>query len=555
MKTDDINTESGIQVFEELEEEIAQELEEELEEKLESVSDGHSDSKAKAASSGEKNKRVVLNILSGLASEAVIIVFGLLLPRLYLVNFGSDVNGLDSTIKNIFAYLALLEAGVGLSAQYALYRPVAKGDTVRINAILSATRHFYLRSGAVYTAATVLFALVYPLAVKTTLNYFTVSAVVLLYGIPGIISFLLRGKYTALLEVEGKKYILTALSTVTLILSNILRLLFLLFSDNLILIQATYSLPSVLQVVFVIFYTKRHYTWIDWNAKPDLSAFEQKGSVLIHQISNCIFWNTDTLIISVMCGMNYASVYAVYSLFFSNFQKIVPAFSNSLTFKFGQTYHTDPEKFEADFSLYESVYYLFVFLAYTGITAFLTPIIQLYTSGIADSGIYDSKPLLFLFAATTVLSAVEIPLTQIMNIAGTFKETRHQAVLEMVINIAVSILATWRFGVAGCLVGTIAALGYRVTALIFFTSKKVRRKSVFSVCRKLGVNTALSVLVLTLIGTESCQAVSYPYVLFHAALGALWITALFVAVNILFDLKEYKKLFALIKAIGKRKKA
>lgn len=166
MKTDDINTESGIQVFEELEDEIAQELEEKLEEKLESVSDGHSDSKAKAASSGEKNKRVVLNILSGLASEAVIIVFGLLLPRLYLVNFGSDVNGLDSTIKNIFAYLALLEAGVGLSAQYALYRPVAKGDTVRINAILSATRHFYLRSGAVYTAATVLFALVYPLADK-----------------------------------------------------------------------------------------------------------------------------------------------------------------------------------------------------------------------------------------------------------------------------------------------------------------------------------------------------------------------------------------------------
>ena len=83
MKTDDINTESGIQVFEELEEEIAQELEEELEEKLESVSDGHSDSKAKAASSGEKNKRVVLNILSGLASEAVII-FSVCCCRAYI---------------------------------------------------------------------------------------------------------------------------------------------------------------------------------------------------------------------------------------------------------------------------------------------------------------------------------------------------------------------------------------------------------------------------------------------------------------------------------------
>lgn len=66
---------------------------------------------ATVSTAHEKNKRVVLNIISNLSYEAVKIVFGFVLPRLYLVNFGSDVNGLDSTIKNIFAYLALLEAG------------------------------------------------------------------------------------------------------------------------------------------------------------------------------------------------------------------------------------------------------------------------------------------------------------------------------------------------------------------------------------------------------------------------------------------------------------
>jgi len=169
---------------------------------------------ATVSTAHEKNKRVVLNIISNLSYEAVKIVFGFVLPRLYLVNFGSDVNGLDSTIKNIFAYLALLEAGVGLSAQYSLYHPVAIGDTDRINSILASARRFYLRSGMIYTALTLLFAVGYPLVVRTSLDYFTVFSVILLYGIPGIILFLWRGKYNAFLEVEGKKYILTTLQTV-----------------------------------------------------------------------------------------------------------------------------------------------------------------------------------------------------------------------------------------------------------------------------------------------------------------------------------------------------
>ena len=73
---------------------------------------------AETTTSSEKNKRVILNIITAIGYQVVIAVFGLVLPRLYLVNFGSEVNGLNSTIKNIFAYLSLLEAGVGLSAQY-----------------------------------------------------------------------------------------------------------------------------------------------------------------------------------------------------------------------------------------------------------------------------------------------------------------------------------------------------------------------------------------------------------------------------------------------------
>lgn len=504
--------------------------------------------KAKTATSNEKNKRVVLNVASGLLNQAITIAFGLIIPRLYLVNFGSDVNGLTSTIKNIFAYLALLEAGVGISAQYALYKPVANGDTEGINAILSATRKIYLKSSVIYTAATLLFALVYPFIAKTEVDYFTVFVLIMLYGIPGIIMYSLRGKYNAFLEVEGKRYVVTTLSTATLVISNVLRLMLLLVSDNLILIQATYCLPSVIQVVFISIYAKRKYRWIDWKAKPDMSAMSQKRSVLIHQISGVIFANTDTIIISFMCGMNYASVYAVYSLFFSNFSKIISSFTGGMTFRFGHIYHSDKKRFESVFGAYESVFYMLLFMAYTVMAAFLMPVIRLYTSGVSDAAIYDSTLILLLFAAWSVMSGVEIPLIQLQTIAGKFDDTKNQAVAEMLINIVISLIATWKLGIAGCLIGTIAALFYRINAMIIYSSRSIFSRECSTTYKRLITNAAVAVAVLILLGTESCEAVSYLYVAGRACLNALWIGLLFLAVNVAIDFRVYAGLFGRLTA-------
>lgn len=83
----------------------------------------------------ESRRRVLHNMCSSLLYNLSVILFGLLLPRLYLTSFGSELNGLDSTIKQIFSCLTLLEAGVGLASQQAYYLPVAVGDRKAINGI------------------------------------------------------------------------------------------------------------------------------------------------------------------------------------------------------------------------------------------------------------------------------------------------------------------------------------------------------------------------------------------------------------------------------------
>ena len=344
----------------------------------------------------ESRRRVLHNMCSSLLYNLSVILFGLLLPRLYLTSFGSELNGLDSTIKQIFSCLTLLEAGVGLASQQAYYLPVAVGDRKAINGIFSATHHYYRRTGIVYLLVTVVFALLYPLCINTVLSYGTVSLIVVFYGIPGIVSYLVQGKYRSFMEVEGKNYVITYITTATMAAGNLLRMLALLFTRSILLVQVTYCVPSVFQVLVLTAYMRKNYPWLNAHDTPNLEALAQRGSVLVHQLTSIVFNNTDTILISSLCGLASASVYTIYMLFFSNIEKLFYSIVNSISFRLGQLFYVEPEKFKRLYRLYDALYLSAAFALFTTVAVFLMPIIALYTSGVTDAEYLDTR-LLVLF--------------------------------------------------------------------------------------------------------------------------------------------------------------
>ena len=69
-------------------------------------------------------KKSSYNLIFGFLGQFVTIAFGILLPRLVLVEYGSEVNGLLNSVTQIFAYFALLEAGIGGVTLQSLYKTV-----------------------------------------------------------------------------------------------------------------------------------------------------------------------------------------------------------------------------------------------------------------------------------------------------------------------------------------------------------------------------------------------------------------------------------------------
>lgn len=443
----------------------------------------------------QDGRKVLNNLCSGIASQLLTIILGIIVPYLTLNSYGSEVNGLISSVTQIYAYLALLEAGIGLATLQALYKTLGSKDIPATNAVLSATNHYYHRTGYVYLGVIIIFSFVYPLLVSSDIPFWTVVLVIFLNGIGNVINFFFQGKYVILLQAEGKTYIHTRLNMITNVIKNVAKILLMYFNMDVVFVQAIGLVISLIQMTFITWYIKTRYKWLDLSVKPDRAAISQSRNVLVHQFTGLIFNNTDTILLTAFCGLKVVSVYSMYLMLFSMISTAQNTISGSATFVMGQAFNTDRKKFEKLYDCYELYYVAIVFALYSITNFFILPFMGLYTAGATDIE-YVDKYLPPLFVTIHLMSCGRNAPSYVIQFSKKFKETQWRAVLEAVINIVVSLVGVYFLGIYGVLLGTIAALLYRTNDIIIYANKRILKQGVWKTYRRWLVDLAVYVLIL-----------------------------------------------------------
>lgn len=493
-----------------------------------------------------KDSRIKNNLISSLVYQVVLITLSFLLPRLYLENFGSEINGVLQTIKQIFTYMCLLEAGVGLATTQALYKRIGEKDYKSANEVLAATDSYYKRTGIIYLAIVLVIAVVYAYVIPTSIDSNVVFFIIILTALPALFSYFVQAKYRILMEVDGRKYVINHAETILQIAANAGKIFVLLLTDSLILIQLVYCVISLVQLAYLYYYAKKRYQWLDLKANPDFAAISQKNSVLVHQLSGMVFNNTDVILISVLCDFKAVSIYAIYNIFFSQVQNFITNVVSSFTFALGQMFHTDRRKFDKLYHAYETFYVMATFMIYTLMAVFLLPLIQIYTSGINDAE-YTNTFLVLLFVIMNLLSNAKIPVNGIIEFSGEFEKTRSYAIWEMTINITVSVVAILYMGISGAIIGTIAALLYRGIATIYYSNRKILKRSQMHTYKILIANTVAFATVMAVFYVDTFSHVPFLKLLLYGVLNSVWIIPLFLIVNFVFNKNAFITLFALYK--------
>lgn len=444
-----------------------------------------------------KGKRSLKIFIYGIISQVVTLLLGIIIPKLLIVSYGSEVNGLLSSVRQIFVYVALLEAGIGTASLQALYKPMAKEDHRRVSEIMAATDHYYKRTGLLYGISVLILAIGYPIVVKSNISMLIVSGVILFQGASGVINYFFQGKFTILLRVDGKSYITTNIVTIVNVLSKIAQIVFILAGANILVVQAAYFIINLTQMLYITWYVKKYYPWLNLKAKPDYAALSQSKNVIIHQISGLVFNNTDILILTYFCGLKVVSVYSLYSLIVSCVANIIDTICSSVEFILGQAFNANRERFLKLQEVYETYYLAISFLFFTVTLIMLPSFIKIYSSGITDVN-YVDKYLPYLFVILNTLMYARRTSSQIINFAGHFKQTQIRSVIESIINLVFSLVLVYKIGIYGVLIGTIIALFYRTSDVIIYANWNILGRKPWKTYRRWIQN--LIIMILCVIG-------------------------------------------------------
>lgn len=453
-------------------------------------------------------KRSFLNIVIGIGSQIISIALGIIIPRLFLMSFGSEMNGFLNSITQIFAYFALLEAGVGAATLQALYGPIAKNDEMGISGIMAATDHYYKKTGILYFVAVLALAIGYPLIVKSDIPIFTMLLIILFNGIPGVISYYFQGKFIILLQAEGKNYINTALTSIASTLISITKIMMLLMGCNILAIQFTYLVINLLKVVVIGVYIGRNYKWLNLEVVPNFKAIGQKNAAFVNQICDLIFRNTDTIILTIFCDLKVVSVYAMYTLLYSMIRTALDYVAQGFSFVMGQAFNRDIKRYTQLHDLYETYRMALIFALYNVALIFIIPFMKLYTSGVTDINYIDYK-VAVLFTVFYLMTGARACASDLINYAQHFKKTQSRCVAEAVINLSVSVLAVNLCGIYGVLIGTIVALLFRMNDMLIYANRKILKRSAWPSYKRLLINSVLFIVITIISGWMPWQLDSY----------------------------------------------
>lgn len=484
------------------------------------------------------------NIFLGFTSQVIILALGLFIPRIILTHYNSDINGLTSTITQIFSYMALLEAGIGQATMNALY-PFINQDNYeekKISEVMSVSRNYYRKITVVYAIVIVLMSLVLPIILKTNVPYFTVFGVILFEGMTQVVSFWSIQNWTMLLNVDGRNYIKSNIELVNKILCYTIKIILALKGVNIAFVQFGFFIISLFKYVLYRRYMAIHYSWVDFKCEnKDNLKLKDRNSYIITEIAWTVFSSTDMIVLSIFCSTKLASVYSVYNMVFIAITNLLDAVYNGVRFNLGQAYHDNLKKYRTTHDLFNSIFMgtmtSLICVAYL----LIIPFIRIYTKGVDDVN-YINQTLPIMFCIIQLVSWSKYMAGNLMGLSGNAKKLSYISMVEAVINLTASIILVQKFGIVGVLIATVLAQPLKSIYCNWFSDYQIMKRNGKRTISILGVNFLCFIAIVVFSSTIQINITSYGRLFVCGGILSILSFSFIMMVNMLIN-KDLLKLF------------
>lgn len=504
-----------------------------------------------------RSKKAIINIFFSLILELFTIASGFIIPHFIINSFGSNINGLVSSITQFLGYLVLLQSGVGGVIKASLYKPLAEDNNDEISSIINTTDLFFKKIGKITIVYIIILAIIFSLFLNNDTNLMSIETfvLVLIIGFGVIGQYYVGITYQVLLEASQKGYIYSIIQIITIVVNTILCVICIECGCSIFIVKLISSFIFFIKPFCLKYYVTKKFN-LNKKVKPNKDKISQRWDGVGHTIAYFVHNKTDIIVLTLLSSFNEVSVYTIYNMITTGLNTIISRISTPVQSAFGDMIARDEsDNLKKNFSRYMNIVFILCSVLFSAAIVLTIPFVKIYTQKFDFNYIRPQFAVIILMAE--LIYCLRLPFHSIIISAGHYKQTKKGAFIEAGINIVLSVLLVSKYGLIGVGIGTLLAMIYRTIDYVIYLKDNLLNLDVKSIFIKIVSITLLVFFNGIIISRISITIDNYISWIVYAIITVLVSGCLTVAFYIAFyrrdflDILNYSIRF--IKGLNKKK--
>ena len=424
-----------------------------------------------------RTKKLVFNTISSWIYEVLAIISSLILPRIFLAFYGSEVNGLVQSITQFLSIISFMQLGIGAVIQASLYKPLVNGDNEEISRVITSANKFFRKIGLVLIFYSIVLIFIYPRITHNVFCYRDVALLIFAISLNLFVQYYFGLVDIILLIADQKGYINYWGSIISLIFNTVVCVVLIYAGCSIQSVKIVSSFILLIKPIYNRIYINKHYS-INRRMIYSGEPIKQKWNGIAQHISSVVLDNTDTIVLTMFSTLSNVSIYGVYHMVIYGVKTLFTSVSNGIEAILGELWARDNKQELSDFFEWvEWAIHNLVILIFGCTGTLIVPFVMLYTQGINDAN-YKQFGFAVLIVLAHALHCIRLPYHMMIKASGRFKETQSNYFIAAIINLLVSIITVKLLGLIGVAIGTFIAMLYQTVWMAVYNSKNIFNRSI-----------------------------------------------------------------------------
>lgn len=410
-----------------------------------------------------RTTNAIKNLEFGILGKIVNLVLAFASRTIFIYFLGSAYLGVNGLYTEILSLLSFAELGFGSAMTFAMYRPVADDDHEKIVKLLDFYKKIYRIIAGIITVLGILLLPFLQYIVKGAdwLSVTELRIYFLIFLLNTVVGYFVTYKYSYLNALQ-KNYINTNIDTIVSTVSYFAQMLIMLIFRNFLLYLLVNSFVLTISRIGIAIYLNKKYPILKEKPVIHLSTeekrpiFKEVRGLMVHQFASVAVHSTDNILISMISGLGVVAVGYIsnYNMLMNSVLAFVTILFGSVTSGFGNLVATS--SIENYHKVFKEINFLnFWIYGFCSICFWILvpPFITLWIG--ADKLIDNTSFLLIIINCYLMGQSAAFNNARVAK--GNFGKDKNWALAQAIINLVVSIVAGYYWGLVGIYIGTVVS--------------------------------------------------------------------------------------------------